>query len=523
MLKKVLVGLLSVLLIGLAIYGCGQVTRDEEPAGTGYLIGRVFEINGTTPLDEVIVTVTGVSTSASTSGSGYFTVLNVPATDRAVVNFSKSGYVSTTKIAVIQSGSAAYVETNMAPASAAQTVNADNGGIARDPNNNDATVTIDAGTLRDADGNVVTGDVDVGVTSFNPLNENEAAAFPGNFAGEVNGQEQPFISLGFMDVTVQQGGEDLNINSTSRIEIPIPASEVATAPDTIPLWYFNAERGVWVQQGTATKVVNVYQGNVEHFSTWNADYLYEEAYKSGKVIDEEGNPVAGATVVAEGDGWRNETITDSNGEYTLPIEPNAEITEYARKGTSVSIPVDETAPPTGETKDVADIVLAAPLATITLTWGLNPDDLDSHLTGPTPEGQSTRFHCYWVIRDPVGSYVSLDIDVIDSYGPEHIGISRFRQGTYRYAVDNFAETHSIYTSEAVVRLDIPSKGIIGQLFTPPSLELPTQEVWRVFDLIVDASGNVTVQTIGDYADEYDPDAFLLFSLGAFNADVKKKK
>lgn len=529
MLKKALVGLLSVLLIGFVIYGCGKVVEEtqQQGAGTGSLIGRVQDINGDN-LAGVTVSVTGTTTTGATNANGYFSILSVPAVNRAIVNFSKSGYVSTSRIVVISEGVAGYVETNMAQASAVTVLDAGSGGTATDPNNADATVTITGGTLRDSSGNVVTGNVDVGVTAFDPTVANQRAAFPGNFAGVVDGQEQPFKSFGFMDATVTQDGEDLSIGSTAQIEIPIPASQASSAPDTMDAWYFDTDQGKWIQDGTLTKVATnggyVYRKNVSHFSTWNADYLYQEAYKSGKVVDEEGNPVEGATVVAEGDGWRNETTTDSNGEYTLAVEPNSPITEYARMGTQVSSTVDETTPATGETIDVSDLVLAAPLVTITLIWGENPSDLDSHLTGPTPEAQSSRFHCYFSNKNPTGSHTSLDIDYTVGYGPEHTTVSRLREGIYRFAVHHFSGSSTIQSSEAQVRLDIPSKGIIGELFTPPTGQLSTHEVWRVFDLIVNASGNVSVQTLGDYADENNPKDAYLTSYGIVSgAGLPKKK
>jgi len=527
MLKKILIGLLGVSLIGLVIYGCGQVVENGNGGGgnTGSLIGQVFEIDGTTPLSGVAVTVTGTTTVAGTNTSGYFSVLDVPVADRAVVNFSATGYVPTSRIVKIQEGAANYVTANMAQSSAPTVLDAGTGGVATDSNN--GAVTINPNTLRDSSGNLVSGNVNVAPTSFDPTNSNQLGAFPGNFAGVVNGEEQPFRSFGFMNVSVQQGGQDLTLNSTAEIEIPIPASQVATAPDTMDAWYYDTDQGKWIQDGTFTKVdkgggVYVYRKNVEHFSTWNADYLYQEAYKRGKVVDEEGNPVAGATVVAEGTGWRNETITDSNGEYTLAVEPYAYITEYARMGTQVSSTAAETTPGTGETKDVPDLVLAAPVVTITLIWGANPRDLDSHLTGPSSV-VGPRFHCYFSRKDPANSNASLDIDYTSGYGPEHTILTAIREGTYRFCVHLYSGTGTIATSEAIVRLDVPTKGIVGQVFTPPT-QASTLEVWRVFDLIVNASGNVSVSTLGDYADysQTTEEPFYI-TPGAFGAAALPKK
>jgi hypothetical protein len=528
MLKKVLIGLLGVSLIGLVIYGCGQVVENGNGgANTGSLLGRVYQIDGATPLSGVSVTVTGTTTIAGTNASGYFSILNVPTTDRAVVNFSATGYVPTSRIIEVQDGVASYVTANMAQSSTPTVLDAGTGGTATDANN--GSVTINPNTLRDSSGNLVTGNVNVTPTSFDPTDSDQLGAFPGNFAGVVNGQEEPFKSFGFMDVSVQQNNQDLTLNSTAELEIPIPPSQAMTAPATMDAWYYDTEQGKWIQDGTFTKVdkgggVYVYRKNVEHFSTWNADYLYEEAYKSGKVVDEEGNPVAGATVVAEGvlGGWRNETTTDSNGEYTLAVEPGTLINEYARMGTQVSATTQETTPPAGQTIDVPDLVLAAPLVTITLVWGANPRDLDSHLTGPSSIS-GPRFHCYFGRLAPANSNASLDIDYVSGYGPEHTILTALREGTYRFCVHLYAGVGTIATSEAIVRLDVPTKGIVGRTFTPPT-QASTLEVWRVFDLIVNASGNVSVSTLGDYAaySQLTEEPFYI-TPGAFGAAALPKK
>ena len=44
----------------------------------------------------------------------------------------------------------------------------------------------------------------------------------------------------------------------------------AAAPATISLWYFDETKGIWKEEGTATKQSTNYIGTVSHFSFWNA-------------------------------------------------------------------------------------------------------------------------------------------------------------------------------------------------------------------------------------------------------------
>ena len=95
----------------------------------------------------------------------------------------------------------------------------------------------------------------------------------------------------------------------------------------------------------------------------------------------------------------------------------------------------------GETT-VQDISLTPALSAgqyrIVLNWGSVPEDLDAHLITPVIEGLS--HHLYW---DNMGSesetpYAALDIDDIDSFGPETISIYTSKPGTYSYFVHNYS-------------------------------------------------------------------------------------
>ncbi len=133
---------------------------------------------------------------------------------------------------------------------------------------------------------------------------------------------------------------------------------------------------------------------------------------------------------------------------------------------------------------------------VVLTWGENPSDLDSHLTGPTGSG-SDRFHVYYINESALGH--SLDVDDVSSFGPETItivpdGVS----GMYRYSVHNFSEqgddgvsnaTEGIAASGATVRL-YDATGLL-RTYTPPA---PTAanggtdaDTWRVFEITVNGA------------------------------------
>jgi len=471
----------------------------------GIVMGTVVDIYDS-PLGDVTVAVAGKS--AETNSQGWFSISDIASSERALVAFSKDGYVATQKITEVRVGDSSFLDVTMVQAGAAQPLDAATGGTITQ---GDGSVIIEANSLVDAQGIPVTDDAEVSLTPFDPTIESHREAFPGNFAGLVDGEEKPFESYGFMDVTVTGSGPlQLASGKTATIEIPIPAADVASAPDTIDLWYYDNTDGYWKNEGTATKVGSVYRGTVAHFSDWNADLLYDLAYITGRVVDTEGTPQVGATVICDGVDYsaRSQATTSADGGFRVSVKPNSYVQIWASKGGRSSTPTTEATPasPGGE-EDIGDIVIAAPVIQITLTWGENPRDLDSHLTAVLSGGES--FHVYYSDQGSLTSepYAELDTDDTTSYGPEVTSISNLRQGTYRFSVRHYAGDGTIETSGAKVDLVISGIGIYS--YTPPAAQLEDTNIWRVFDIVVDSAGNVTaVNPINDYVTGYDTSELL---------------
>jgi len=127
-----------------------------------------------------------------------------------------------------------------------------------------------------------------------------------------------------------------------------------------------------------------------------------------------------------------------------------------------------------------------------LSWGENPPDLDSHLTGPASDGN--RFHVYFANREPTGAAANLDRDDTSSFGPETVTITGLRDGRYRYSVYNFSDPS---TSGAAGMTASPARVEVfdetGQIrsYTAPPADGGEGNTWRVLELTV-AGGQVTI-------------------------------
>lgn len=198
-------------------------------------------------------------------------------------------------------------------------------------------------------------------------------------------------------------------------------------------------------------------------------------------------------------------LTDSNGQASFTgltsgsaqIQANA--VDYAEGTRPATLSCD-----TGTSLGIAlnplsgEGALSADEVRVILSWGENPRDLDSHLTGPTSTNDGTasdtdRFHTYYSSR--TGDVSVLDVDDTSSYGPETItitppeGSSNLRPGLYRYSVHHYAGTGTISTSGASVTLHY---GSTTRYFTPPAGAAGDEDLWTVFEMQVSSSGAITI-------------------------------
>jgi hypothetical protein len=132
-------------------------------------------------------------------------------------------------------------------------------------------------------------------------------------------------------------------------------------------------------------------------------------------------------------------------------------------------------------------ILSSGETRIVLTWGLTPPDLDSHLTGPTPEGD--RFHVYFSYSDYYYNdllYVGLDLDDTDSYGPETTTIYQQISGVYRFSVHDYTNRSAgiSYASFALSNSGAQVRVYRGSTLLA-TFNVPTNQegtLWTVFEM-----------------------------------------
>ena len=135
---------------------------------------------------------------------------------------------------------------------------------------------------------------------------------------------------------------------------------------------------------------------------------------------------------------------------------------------------------------------------IRLDWGMQPSDLDAHLSGPDPVGG--RFHCFFNTPTPV-PFVQLDQDDTTALGPETITIQRtpattvgvFTAGDYHYWVHNYTDTTFAGSSASVTVSAVNAQGGLSQLGrfdVSNATGNQSDDLWHVVNITIDAAGNV---------------------------------
>ncbi len=277
-------------------------------------IGQVNDINGNAVQG---ATVRIGSLSVQTDANGVFLINGASVREKfAYIRVSKTGFMDGSRALIPTSGTN-NVKITLIPATITGTVSSGQSGEVALPS---GTKVLFDGSFMDENGAVYSGDVAVSMYHLLPSDENLNTLMPGMLYAETQtGEEALLQTLGMINVELRgSGGQKLQPSEghPAQIEIMIDATQLATAPTTIPLWHFDPERGYWKEDGIATRQGNKYTGEVSHFSWWNCDTPFPTVGLTVNVVDENGNSLINTPVVISFNSsmgvWNGYNTTDEN-------------------------------------------------------------------------------------------------------------------------------------------------------------------------------------------------------------------
>lgn len=491
---------LSIGLLAFAIAACSDDKKDgpDDTDNTSLVsaTGRVTSANDGDGIADVKVTSGSVSTTTDANGS--YTLEGIRAASSVMLSFTKTGYVPQSRSTLALKDASDSTIINV-PMLAVRVTESFDSSAAHDvvvPGST-ARVSLAAGSLRRADGGAVVGQATAFVTPIAPASN--IGVMPGNYLAASGDGTAAMESFGALDASfVDESGAALNLasgtTSTLRIE---PSTRASTLPPTIPLFYFDTTSGLWKQEGEATLVGSgpdaYYEGTVAHFTTWNADRIYDTSQILGCVEDANGNRVANAIVYSEGKTYTGQgsALTDANGQFSVPAMQNGEafVVAATADGTQVSNARPVFVSVIDSDLGLPCLQLTQAALSIKLTWGPSPSDLDSHTLGANLDA-----HIYFGNRGELGAapFVALDVDDTSGFGPEVTSFAKLAKNrTYRYFVTNYSDSYDPGQTGSPARVDVTLNGT-QTVFTPPSGENTSTRFWHVFDLTTNANCEATI-------------------------------
>lgn len=293
------------------------------------------------------VTVSTGSLTTTTNDAGMFSFSQVGNVDnRSVIRFSKEGYFPLSRSSVQKSEIDFDVMLHSKGNTGISIQESFSASTDKTLSVGDMKVKIPASSVVRADGTAYSGNVNADMLYLDPNNEDFRELMPGGDLAAIradNSQAQ-LISYGMTEVSLtDNAGNPLTLagGASSELTFPIPEGMEANPPPTIPLWYFDEEMGIWVEEGVAELQGNVYVGEVKHFSWHNLDYPEERVTIKGKVTDCNNRPLKGIKVTVD----QVSDITDSNGDYSVFIPANTPVSvkvlsrDYFNYSPEVSHPI----------------------------------------------------------------------------------------------------------------------------------------------------------------------------------------
>ncbi len=272
--------IISVTLLALIASACVDTTKDrakDSSKETTLVSNKICDMDGNNLTD---VTIISGNKKIKTDSTGLFSLdVDTLIGNRCVLRIQKEGYfdriyskkaTDTTNypIQLIKREQSKFVTLKKFDTKEGAMIEA-----------NGATVTIPKSSLVKSDGSDYNGTVDIAVVYLSPTGTPAMEPLmPGAdlMAIANDGDTVPLISYGMVNVEMtDEDGNPLQLKEGCEANLKYPAPKGFSSRDTIPLWYFNEESGLWVEEGYSTKQGDNYVGSVKHFTWWNCDIKLE--------------------------------------------------------------------------------------------------------------------------------------------------------------------------------------------------------------------------------------------------------
>jgi mono/diheme cytochrome c family protein len=223
-------------------------------------------------ISDATVSINGTKTQ--TNKAGYFSLTLPAESSRYVLSIAKPGYELLSKISNegISGGKYRLFKAQKFVVDPTKEFRV----AEKKENQRGAEVIINANSLVGRDNKLASTPLNFFISTIDQ--RDPAGRLPGDYAA-INsaGKDVTLTSFGAVDIQVQDSaGSPFNLapGKTATVRIPVDPKQLAAPegpPKTIPLWFYEPNKGIWREEGMAKLVGNFYEGTVKHFSVLNVD------------------------------------------------------------------------------------------------------------------------------------------------------------------------------------------------------------------------------------------------------------
>ncbi len=386
------------------------------------------------------------SESTTTDDNGVFILEDVSVHERfAYIEVEKTGFLKGSRT-VVPTNSMNQISIMLLNENIVGTVPSGANGEVNLPNG--AKVIFD-GAFKDLNGNTYSGTVTVMMQHLDPSDPEIALKMPGSlYAQNADNEERVLETYGMLNVELRgSSGEILNLadGHTATIELPVDPAQT-NAPNTIPLWHFDEQKGYWIEDGNADLIGGKYIGEVSHFSWWNCDAQFPTVNLCMTIEDTNGNPIYGVGVeLSMANTYPRTCWSNGNGEICGLIPANETLTMEIIDPCGNPISTTTIGPFSSDT-DLGVITIPA-LQTVTVTGTL----LDCN-NDPVTDG--------YVILES-GSYANQDYIYMNYI---------VTNGTFSFTT-MVCNPLGNFTLEGIDNTGFQTTGVVNYTFTPPTTNI----------------------------------------------------
>jgi hypothetical protein len=299
-----------------------ELTPSNDVTQGGSIGGTVLDLEGQPVAGARVRTAEGAQTV--TDAAGRFRLSGLAATSRLAVSVDAAGYDGTTAIYEVRTGAELVRPIRVQPLAPPVVIDAGTGGAV--PFAGGGQVVIPAGALAAAPGTPVT----VRATYIDTNDPAQFSTAPGDFTGRTfGGTSEQIESFGMLSVDVRDAqGQPVDLMGGRKATISFPLRGGAGAP-TRPLWTFDPQQGVWVEEGVVTVTPTSQDATVESLAPRrNVDVPFQPVCISVRVLRTDNvtpqpNQFVGATGISYAgftQGW-----TNAQGVVQLQVRSSSQV------------------------------------------------------------------------------------------------------------------------------------------------------------------------------------------------------